>query len=118
MKEIKFRAWEEANAKMRDWEYMKSISVYPGHSEWEWSQFIGLKDGNGNDIYEGDVLKDVKMFKVNKEIAVFRVDYIGGSFCLTSKDQITPIFVYDGKNLKNCEIIGNVYENPELGEFK
>jgi uncharacterized phage protein (TIGR01671 family) len=83
-------------------------------SPWVLMQYTGLQDRKGKDIYEGDILKDFRMFQINKKVAIHRVDYIGGSFCLMSRDQVIPIFAYDGNVLKNCEIIGNVCENPKL----
>lgn len=121
MREIKFRAWEEANAKMRDWEYMKSISVYPGHPEWEWSQFTGLKNKKGQSMYEGDVIKHLYwndnragalctgVIRWNDESAYFQVEWITGN----------PYGATDLlEDVLDNEIIGNIYENPELGEFK
>lgn len=72
-------------------------------------QYTGLKDKNGKEIYEGDVLKIRKelahLFPVNDLENDFNrlVEYRGASF--------SPLDVV-GEN--SCEIIGNIYENPDL----
>lgn len=68
-------------------------------------QYTGIKDINGNEIYEGDILK-YKTLKGREKIITVWWDYeIAG-------------FNFGNRNLafiKNTmEVIGNIYENPEL----
>jgi len=74
-----------------------------------------LKDKNGKEIYEGDI---VKHRKHNKEVRI-------GEFS-DGVDERTGVFLQDPKikhinfgtnrlsSFSSCEIIGNVFENPEL----
>jgi uncharacterized phage protein (TIGR01671 family) len=76
-------------------------------------QYTGLKDKNGKEIYEGDI---VKHRKHNKEVRI-------GEFS-DGVDERTGVFLQDPKikhinfgrlsSFSSCEIIGNVFENPEL----
>jgi len=81
---------------------------------WVLMQYTGLKDRKGKDIYEGDIVKDVKMGKIKKELAIHEIVFVGGSFCMRCAVETIPIFAYDGNSLDNMDIIGNIYENSEL----
>ena len=86
------------------------------HNDTPVMQFTGLKDKNGNDIYEGDLVKIIAadVFGVvewMKELALFEIkiltpDYVDATMTLYSNQK-------EGNNT-NREIIGNIYKNPEL----
>lgn len=91
-------------------------------------QYTGLKDRNGKEIYEGDivVLRDIAFVKfvdsgipgspdeVYEDI-VSEVTFDSGYFCVDYQDQGTsPLGLYTVT--EDVEVIGNIYENPELYE--
>lgn len=73
-------------------------------------QFTGLKDKNGNDVYESDIIRfSDENLKViyNSSTASFDVEFIGGD--------VEPLVPQYGEwYADQVEIIGNIYSNPEL----
>ena len=111
-REIKFRAWMIAGKYMKQWEGLEHLNfwAYANHGGiWELMQYTGLKDKNGKEIYEGDIIQVRQGFVSFTDVVEFR----DAEFLFKHQDQfdndtsLLP-FVRDG------EIIGNIYSNPEL----
>lgn len=163
MREIKFRAWDKENQDMTygiDLQYRNGKLCMLRHDNWmgdgepeaninwdgiapieefELMQYTGLKDKNGKEIYEGDIVSypDTESDYVDVGIGVglkcaemscyglapvifargtFGLDCCGGESLgkgFHSFEWITDTY---GFTFNDLEVIGNIYENPELLE--
>ena len=80
-------------------------------------QFTGLKDKNGNDVYESDIIKSVARANDHNQkgaITIGRVYFGGGSFCIAPDNFETGTKLFDVLLINSVEIIGNIHETPEL----
>lgn len=109
MREIKFRAWDEINKRMiygptPDSPSSSWILALPDEGVVK-MQYTGLKDNNGKEIYEGDILVGlIVWYAVSRSISrVMEWDEDRDGWAL-----LNPKYMW--------KIIGNIHENPELLE--
>ena len=70
-------------------------------------QYTGLKDKNGNRIWENDVIK------CNGNTLVRWSEKYSG-WCLTQRKWMFEHFFGEAISACNCEVIGNIFDNPEM----
>ena len=105
-----FNGYTEVSIKFSD--ESGSIIIYKVKEETV-GQYTGLKDKNGNEIYEGDML-EYSMHSRERGIVVFR----DSSFILTRKNDDYCITDLEEDKGFFLEIINNIYENPDLLDVK
>ena len=115
-KEIKFRAW---NKKRQGWFSLENSITFEvegwgviPNKDVKLMQFTGLKDKNGKEIYEGDVVNHGH-YTDNKKPCNFIIywdEKHSGFMEKEIRDFNTETLIDN----KDCEVIGNIYENPEL----
>ena len=69
-------------------------------------QCTGLKDKNGNLIWENDILNSGNL------VVTWREEL--ASYCLTKKGWMYQHFFGEAVDACDCEVIGNIFDNPEL----
>lgn len=130
MKELKFRAWDNESKYMItsnnsigtivkrqiEWWYnlMQNWNLWSNDMKlwrYELMQYTGLKDKNWKEIYEWDILK---IWKSSKDYYVVFWHDRYCSFAIKSKLDIYSLFFWEALEAEDCEVIWNIYENPEL----
>ncbi|WP_457601084.1 YopX family protein [Hydrogenivirga sp.] len=131
MREIKFRAKDKSG----DWFYGYLCELHE-FEKGKWSkrlaiqdakngrffpiipqtvgQFTGLRDKNGKEIYEGDIVM-IGLPSYSGFGVVHKVVFEKGMFCIEQDGlRYTPLCLYLDDSEVDIEVIDNVYDNPEL----
>lgn len=127
MREIKFRAWLKRDKRMLP---VKSIIfetnrvsvrlrerlwVSTEFDEIELMQFTGLKDKNGKEIFEGDIIKCSDGHDYYFGVVAYDKDYGNFGVIEDNDEDMDPFgYLFEWKNVEELEVVGNKYENPEL----
>lgn len=140
MRDIKFRAWDSDDNEMIDFDednysgegYEKLGQFFSDMFGCEMMQYTGLKDKNGVDVYEGDLLRTPPESKYQEEnYSAFEVFFHDNDcsptdvgLCLGRMKNYGAIaggysgFKLIPKHINRMIVCGNIHENPELLEAK
>ena len=121
MREIKFRAWIKKEKRMTNVEIIDFTAEKIKYIDKNFlgdptlkteffenvalSEYTGLKDIAGDEIHEGDIVRDVS------DGIVGYIEYSDGSYVIVYDDITEKLNADESAYL---EVIGNIYENPEL----
>ena len=130
MREIKFRAWDKVHNHwipqqsyccilIDDGVVMAKHALINVHGEdIELTQFTGLKDKNGVEIYESDDVRYETTKTEGDVIGEMRWSEKQAKFGMRDKGEAVVYGVQAHDVAKRMKVIGNIYENPELLEGK
>ena len=126
-REIRFRAWDKEDGVMfysRETNFCSMKSDRPDKvhevvmegslsyisQAYPLMQYTGLKDINGDKIYDGDIVKDDR----GHVYKIFWNDIGSGGWWFLKRSNIHADSIRTGRKGDALKVIGNIYENPEL----
>ena len=128
----KFRAWDKVKEIFTNYQIVDGMLYFMDKHTGVWirddkekrfilMQSTGLQDKNGIEIFEGDIVrwKDLESFDDFKIDEVLKVEYSNEFLKWVAIDKNgLQDDLYDFSDNRELEVIGNIYENPELLERK
>jgi uncharacterized phage protein (TIGR01671 family) len=119
MREIRFRLFSKKKNKMVNWnDIPKTYNVHVLNDNENnenfspWMQYTGIKDKNCKEIYEGDFVKRQVFAFGEPRTFIGEVKMFEGCWWIDNGTAAVPVW----NELHQIEVIGNIYENPELLE--
>jgi len=119
-RELKFRAWNYQTGNFDYFGLKEGLTKLPlDFIDSEIQQYISLKDKNGKDIYEGDIIS----FSVNYTVELGDPDIIDYKDCEVYYDEELAGFYFgkdghqilDKVEVDSIEVTGNIFENKSNG---
>ena len=126
-RQLKFRVWDKLEKR-----FIYSDRGYQGHyvlsldgkfhnlqngsggEECVVQQFTGIKDGNGNEVWEGDILVE-KRDGSRGEANIGQVFFAAGTFMINGDGTLYDhVHSFSPDILEDYTVEGNIFENPEL----
>jgi len=119
MREIKFRAWNPMGRVMTGGLHINTLLLTCDlqdevYKTIIWLQYTGLKDRNGKEIYEGDVVDILLRFSDCESFEMAVIEFKSGAFWFDAKRVGYVDCNWHHYNESDREVIGNIYSNPEL----
>nr|WP_295763852.1 YopX family protein [uncultured Intestinibacter sp.] len=132
MREIKFRAWHKKLQKILEIDSIEmdiykagKISTLTGYDKDTWInniniediellEYTGIKDVDGVEIYEGDIVEKEFMEPWIEEKLIGTVEMIEGHWSVVNDKKKIAEYLWDETDIDH--VIGNIYENPNLLE--
>jgi len=129
MREVKFRAWSKSSERFHEWKDIQHLHIHTVFNMCSDTlvieQYTGLKDCDGVEIYEGDIVRSEHFIDLDGEQHYVRHTcewsnkYSGWYFRNNAESfdgdgGLQAFVMMKFLNARKIKIIGNIHQNPEL----